>query len=216
MKKIITLLITTTLLLSLTACGTKNTENVDSQNNIPTDVSTAETRTPVDDALDLYRIVLSQAALYQYDPYGDIPSTGNYRYALVQMQSNDTVPTLLLEQESTDYMYYMRVFKYDQNTQTVLQPTESLMEGVARSGGYRGSIGMMEDGNGLQLCEASGGSGDLHISRSTLNGNTLNTVLQWSGKIGDTQPAGLGFIGIEWYDIGDLSAFVTYERTGHR
>ncbi|MCH5211296.1 MAG: hypothetical protein J1F01_10095 [Oscillospiraceae bacterium] len=207
MKKIVTLLLTTTLFLSLTACGAKNSENTDSQNGTSDDVSTAETRTPVDDALDQYSIVLSQAALYQYDPYGDVPSTGNYRYALVQMQTGDTVPTLLLEQESTDYMYYMRVFQYDPNTQTVIQPVESLMEGMAQRGGYRGSIGMMEDGNGIQSAEASSGSGDLYISRSTLNGNTLSTVLQWSGKIGDTQPAGLGFIEIEWHDISDLSAF---------
>ena len=72
---------------------------------------TEEPADPVADALEQYRIVVGQADTYLYDP--DAEPSGNYRYALVQMQPEDTAPTLLLEQETADYLYYALAFRYD-------------------------------------------------------------------------------------------------------
>ena len=161
---------------------------------------------PVDNALDQYRTIISQASSYQYFPGGYEGGIEGYRYTLVQMHTGDTVPTLLLEQETDDFMYYMRIFKYDPDTGTVHQPENVLlMEGMG--GSYRGSIGMMEDGNGIRTSELSSGSGAMQISRTTLNGDTLNTVKQWEGRLGDDIPKGLGLISIDWHDIDDMSAF---------
>ena len=109
------------------------------------------------DALEQYRIVVGQADTYLYDP--DAEPSGNYRYALVQMQPEDTAPTLLLEQETTDYLYYALVFRYDPESGSAIQLTGSLMEGMSQMGGYRGGLTMQGDGNGIRITEMSGGTG---------------------------------------------------------
>lgn len=164
----------------------------------------AATPSPIDEALEQYRIVIANASSYQYDPYGVSPS-GSYRYALVQMKPGDTVPTLLLEQQDTEGMYYMRAFKYDADTKTLRQPTESLMEGVAGTGGYRGGISLAADGNGLLVTETSSGTGATTVHRAHIEGDTLVQTMEWSGRM-DAIPSNLQTINIDWHDIGDLSA----------
>lgn len=161
------------------------------------------TPSPVDEALEQYRVIINNAPSYQYDPYGTSPS-GKYRYALVQMYSDDTVPTLLLEQETTDGMYYMRAFKYDTDTKTVHQPTESLMEGVAQTGGYRGTIDMAGDGRGIIMMDGSS-RGSATIYRAILEGDSLIQTKEWEGNMFQSDP-GIPTMAIEWHDIGDLSA----------
>ncbi len=159
---------------------------------------------PVDEALAQYRIIIGQASSYQYDLYGDTP-TGRYRYALVQMQpTTNSVPTLLLSQEIETF-YYTRVFQYDSITKTVHQPEESLMDGVALTGGYRSTLGLQGDGNGLMFTEWSSGTGEAHMSRVILNGDSLKTVEQWEGRI-DMIPDELDERAIPWHELSDLSA----------
>lgn len=124
---------------------------------VPTPEPTEEPADPVADALEQYRIVVGQADTYLYDP--DAEPSGNYRYALVQMQPEDTAPTLLLEQETTDYLYYALVFRYDPESGSAIQLTGSLMEGMSQMGGYRGGLTMQGDGNGIRITEMSGGTG---------------------------------------------------------
>ena len=209
MKKTLTLLLTAALLLTMTACGKKTPEPTDAPVETATVEPTVEPTpepSPLDEALEHYRNIAGQASAYQYDPDGYASPNGSYRYALVQMKPEDTVPTLLLEQGTTDYMYYMRVFQYDPATKTLHQPTGSLMEGTAQTGGYRGGIGMMADGNGLRTAEASGGTGAMYIYRTTIEGNSLSKVQVWEGSLMDTVPENLDFVDIEWHDISDLSA----------
>lgn len=174
----------------------------------PTSSADPELKTvhAVDKALEQYRSIINQADTYQYDPYDSTIPTGNYRYALVQMQPDDPVPTLLLSQETTDYLYFVRVFQYDPDTETVRQPPESLMEGTSQTGGYRGTLGMMGDGNGIRITDASSGTGGMTISRATLDGDSLHTVMEYEGYITDPVPDALGFQEIQWYDVGDTAA----------
>ena len=167
----------------------------------PTPEPTEEPEDPAADALEQYRVIVGQADTYQYDPYAE-PS-GNYRYALVQMQPEDTIPTLLLEQETTDYLYYALVFRYDPQSKTVTQAEGSLMEGSSPIGGFRGGLAMQGDGNGIRVTEMSAGTGMTDIYRVTLDGNALKTEEQWSGMM-DSIPAELGFIEIEWHEVGDM------------
>jgi RNA polymerase sigma factor (sigma-70 family) len=161
---------------------------------------------PLETALEQYRLIVNQADAYKYDSYDSSTPTGSYRYALVQLHLDDPVPTLLLEQETTDYLYFARVFQYDPDTESVCQPSESLMEGTAQTGGYRGSLGMMADGNGIRITEASSGNGSMTISRATLEGDSIHTAVEYEGNIMDTVPDALGFVEIEWHDVGDLTA----------
>lgn len=182
-------------------------DNHNQQNNAVTEtaVETAEpqvTPSPVDEALEQYRTIIANAPSYQYDPYGTSPS-GKYRYALVQMMPEDTIPTLLLEQETTDGIYYMRAFKYDTDTKTVHQPTESLMEGVAQMGGYRGTIDMAGDGRGIIMMDGSS-RGSATIYRAILEGDSLIQTKEWEGNMFQSD-TGIPTTAIEWHDIGDLS-----------
>ena len=217
LRRLILLILLGTLLLTLASCGAKPPDPAETQEPPPAATEqatpepteepkpepTEEPSDPVTDALEQYRIIVGQAATYQYDPYAE-PS-GNYRYALVQMQPEDTVPTLLLEQETTDYLYYALVFRYDPQSKSVTQPTGSLMEGMSQIGGYRGGLAMQGDGNGFQVSELSGGTGQTDIYRVTLDGDSLKKESQWFGMM-DAVPAELGFIQIEWHEIGDTGA----------
>ena len=111
---------------------------------------------PVEQALEAYKKILSQADSYTYTQDSVTP-TGHYQHALVQLEPEDPVPTLLLSQETEEYLWFIRVFQYDPESGTVLEPPESLTEGVAEIGGYRGGLGQMADGRGLRTISVSGG-----------------------------------------------------------
>lgn len=160
---------------------------------------------PAGPALEQYRIIISQAASYQYEPYGDAVPTGNYRYALIQMQPDAQVPTLILEQETAE-LSYARLFQYDPATKTVLEPSENLTEGVALTGGYRGGLAMMADGNGIRIAEFSSGTGSMTITRATLEGASVHTAVEYQGFMMDELPEGLGSVEIPWHDVEDLTA----------
>ena len=168
----------------------------------------------MDDALEQYRSIVGQADTYQYDPYDYATPNGKYRYALIRMQSDDTVPTLFLEQESTDGMYYMRAFKYDINTKEIHQPAEGLTEGVGQVGGFRGGIGMADDGNGLIIMEG-GSRGYATFYRVTLDGDTLEKNVEWDGNMFQSDP-GISTTEIDWHDISDLSAFSDWSVNGEK
>lgn len=158
---------------------------------------------PVTLALEQYRIIVSQADSYDYSSVGG--ATG-YFYALVQMQPGDAVPTLLLEQDTENYLQYARVFQYDPENGTVHQPADSLMEGAASAGGFRGGLSMMGDGNGIQVFQMSSGSGQTYISRATLAGDALVQEDVWSGRFDLIPDAMNDSIQIDWHDVSDLSA----------
>ena len=170
----------------------------------PDEIQLAESDdTPNKQALEQYKIVLSQADSYQYDSTGSSTPTGNYRYALVQMQSSNTAPALLLSQETQNGLYFIRIFQYNPDDHTMSQPLESLAEGTAEVGGFRGSLGIMKDGNGLSLSEVSSGTGDMSVSRVTLEGGSIRTLAEWQGRLGDSVPETLSSETINWNDISN-------------
>lgn len=157
----------------------------------------------LEQALEQYRLIVSQADSYSYSPYPVTP-TGSYRYALVQLETDDLVPTLLLSQEGDDYSDRVRLFQYDPDTDQVIQPEESLEE-YSGGGGYASGLSLQGDGMGLRLTEISGGTGSTDITRITLSNGSLVREKQWSGRM-DAIPQELSFIDIPWHDIADTAA----------
>lgn len=157
----------------------------------------------LEQALEQYRLIVSQADSYSYSPYPVTP-TGSYRYALVQLETDDPVPTLLLSQEGDDYSDRVRLFQYDPNSNQVIQPEESLEE-YSGGGGYASGLSLQGDGMGLRLTEISGGTGSTDITRITLSNGSLVREKQWSGRM-DAIPQELSFIDIPWHDIADTAA----------
>ena len=185
-------------------------EDVNGQKELET---SEESETPgetdsVAEAMEQYRIIISQADSYEYYEYETESSwfeLAGYRYALVQMQSGDPVPTLLLEMEERDtesslLLYHARVFQYDPDTKMVRQSTE-----VIEDGGIRGGISMAGDGDGILSMEWSGGTGKGSVTRVTLDGDSLKRDICWTGQIFE-MPESLTFHEIEWHESGDLSA----------
>ena len=169
----------------------------------------SEESTPIDEALEQYRIIISQADSYDYGEYANADQPwlemDGYRYALVQMQPDDSVPTLLLAREIMDVELsvsnrYDRIFQYDPDTKTVHQPTE-----VIADGGIRGGLFMAGDGYGLFDLGWSSGTGQGSVERITLEGDSLNRDVCWNGQIFE-MPDSITFIEIEWHEAEDLSA----------
>lgn len=165
----------------------------------------AQAKDPVYQALEQYRTIIGQPDSY-YSQLTTSP-TGKYRYAIVQLQTDDPVPTLLLEQENIDYMYDMQFFQYDPVSQTLYHPEEYLTEGVALTGGYRGNINLQGDGNGLYVVEWSSGTGVTDARRITMHENSLITSDKWNGRIDmlEEDPQSINCKEIIWHDITDTS-----------
>lgn len=170
--------------------------------------TTQEEADPIGEALEQYRIIIGQADSYTYsEDETNVPWRvfAGYRYALVQMQPDDPVPTLLLEKEDMDTEQSIsigdiRVFQYDPDTKTVRQPTETI-----RIGELRSSFGMARDGNGILSMGWGSVSWEGSATRITLDGDTLKREVCWTGRI-DQRPDSITFIEIEWHEIEDLSA----------
>ena len=165
-----------------------------------------EEPSPIDEALEQYRIIVSQADSYDYEQTDDVTwEFVGYGYALVRMNPEDTVPTLLLRSTQDDpwwhgnYDIRIRLFQYDPETKTVCQP-----DGVISAGGVRSSLGMAGDGYGIFFLSWSGSAGDAHVTRYTLAGDTINQETYWSGNIFEI-PDYISFSGIDWYEIENLS-----------
>ena len=157
----------------------------------------------LEQALEQYRLIVSQADSYSYSPYPVTP-TGHYRYALVQLETDDPVPTLLLSQEGDDFSNRVRLFQYDPDTGLVIQPEEALEE-YSGGGGYASGLSLQGDGMGLRLTEIAGGTGSTDITRITLGDGSLVREKQWSGRM-DAVPQELSFTDIPWHDITDTAA----------
>ena len=155
----------------------------------------------MEQALEAYKTILSQADSYTYTQDSVTP-TGRYQYALVQLEPEDPVPTLLLSQETEEYLWFIRVFQYDPESGTVLEPPESLTEGVAEIGGYRGGLGQMADGRGLRTISVSGGTGATVIDRITLEGSTWSLLLPGVGALPIRSPRNFPL----WKSSGTMEA----------
>lgn len=167
----------------------------------------AEEDSDLSRALALYREIIAQASSYDYDSGN---TTLYHQYALEYLQSTDPVPSLLLEQVTQEGWMYAHLFQYDTVTGTLIQPEKVLIEGVGQIGGFRGSLAMMEDGNGIRLIEWSSGSGSGDIYRAVLTGDSLETTHEWSGHITDDIPDAFSVYPITWMDVTDLSLIDTY------
>lgn len=153
---------------------------------------------PNEEALEQYKLIISQASTYNFDMPETLSATGNYKYALVQLQPSDPVQTLLLSKEAVDYSYYIRVFQYDPNTKTIRQPSETIQE-------KKRALTMMNDGNGFCMHSPFSGAGEFSIYRITLEGDKIRDEIVYNGHFDDEIPDEFKATEIEWYSTGDLS-----------
>ncbi len=163
--------------------------------------------TSLEDALAMYREIIQNAPSYDHNT----DQTTLYRqYALEYIDSTLTVPALFLEQAAENGYQYARIFQYDPENGTLIQPEKILFEGVALRGGFRGSISIMADGHGIKTTDLSAGTGDEYIYRVVLNGDVLESTKEWYGMLNDSVPDSLDSLPITWCDVTDLSLIDNY------
>ena len=159
---------------------------------------------PQAEALEQYKLIISNAAAYDY--YNeDLVLEGDYKYALVKLQENDSVQTLLLGAKTVGESYYIRVFRYDPVTKTVHQPAEAIDEGMVSRSVVTG-VSMMANGNGIHWMSIVRGTGATDIYRVTLDGDVLRKELVYTGGFDAELPDEFKSVEIEWHSTGDLSA----------
>ena len=165
---------------------------------------TTDEISPQAEALEQYKLIISNAAGYDYYN-GDLVLEGDYKYALVKLQENDSVQTLLLGAKTVGESYYIRVFRYDPVTKTVHQPAEAIDEGMASRSVVTG-VNMMANGNGIHWMSIVRGTGATDIYRVTLDGDVLRKELVYTGGFDAELPDEFKYVEIEWHSTGDLSA----------
>lgn len=165
---------------------------------------TTDEISPQAEALEQYKLIISNAAAYDY--YNeDLVLEGDYKYALVKLQANDPVQTLLLGAKTVRESYYIRVFRYDPVTKTVHQPAEAIDEGMVSRSVVTG-VSMMANGNGIHWMSMVRGTGATDIYRVTLDGDVLRKELVYTGGFDAELPDEFKSVEIEWHSTGDLSA----------
>ncbi len=198
----------------LAASGLDVSGSTDKTN--PSEPTDAPGQPGLEEVLEQYRLIVRQAASYRYGE-GEL-SGERYRYALVQMQAKDQIPTLLLAKGETSHQAgdidEVRIFRYDPDSKTVHQPMESLQIGIYSSG-FRGGLSLDGNGMGLFYRTTYSGTGATTVDLVTLapEGDTLHIDRQWEGRE-DQIPEELLFEEIWWYDQTDMSGLDSWTPAG--
>lgn len=189
------------------------------QKSQETEVSTQETNNKEEDAPEVdpvkkamyeqYSDILDNASSYDF---GSVPSNDRrfYQYALVYMDSaNPDIPQLLLKTEYNYGVNTVKIFSFDKDTKQAyeVQNTKGIIEGVASAGGFRGSLTVDKDKNGLIAVSWSSGSGDGFGYRYTLSGPGVISTKEWEGTITDL-PSDMKGEEITWSGSQDRVAIV--------
>lgn len=195
--------------IACTACSA-GPRDIAKPTDIPSETA-AETAlmSDTEKALEAYRGVVAKADTYDYGAEPGTETEG-YCYALVMMQNGDAVPTLLMAQRTRFGVEYVKAFRYDPETDTVLEPVlpngEALMQGAGSAGGFRGSLSILEDGGGLAALYFYSGTGEGTLDRISAEGDALSSARLWEGNIEELD--GFPTRPIEkWYDTSDASGF---------
>lgn len=184
------------------------------------EVSTQETNNKEEDAPEVdpvkkamyeqYSEIIDNASSYDF---GSVPSNNQrtYQYALVYMDSaNPDIPQLLLKTQSNNNgINNVKIFSFDKDTKQAyeVQNTKGIIEGVAGAGGFRGSLTVDSDKNGLIAISWSSGSGSGFGYRYTLSGQDAISTKEWEGTITDL-PSDMKGEEITWSFSQDRVAIV--------
>lgn len=189
------------------------------QKSQETEVSTQETNNKEEDAPEVdpvkkamyeqYSEIIDNASSYDF---GSVPSNDRrfYQYALVYMDSdNPDIPQLLLKTEYAYGVNTVKIFSFDKDTKQAyeVQNAGDILEGVASAGGFRGSLTVDSDKNGLIAVSWSGSGvgsdyGSAYGYRYTLSGPGVISTKEWEGNITDL-PDDMKGEEITWSDSRD-------------
>ncbi len=138
-----------------------------------------------------YRAMIREKDRFDYQDYGE--AVAGYQYALVYLSEEDPIPALLLAERSWDDIRYIKVFQYDPDSRTLIEPLEPLNE-------YRAMLYLGDGGRGLLMWFSDGymESGIMEIRMS--DGSLLYGPEVWRGPNDGTWPESIPREEIEWID----------------
>jgi len=118
--------------------------------------------------------------------------------------ANPDIPQLLLKTEYDYNVNTVKIFSFDKDTKQAyeVQNTKGIIEGVASAGGFRGSLTVDKDKNGLIAVSWASVSGDGFGYRYTLSGPGAISTKEWEGTITDL-PDDMKGEDISWSDSRD-------------
>ncbi len=188
----VSLLLALTLLLALAACSKEKTSLQDA-------ATQAAEKTPLDAALEEYRMQVER--IDKWFSSDGVPLTGEFQYALIQMDPEDALPTLIGKAITEENMNPMKMLQYGSDTFIL---GGSSTEGAAENG-WNASIGMAKDGVGMLYTEWYDGTGDVNIWRNVIEEGSLKAEHLWNGGR-DEIPEEYQAFPIDWHDADDLRA----------
>lgn len=155
-------------------------------------------------AISEYKDILNDLkSLEAFDD--DTEPTGYYMYALVRMKQGEG-PSLLLSQAQTDGTDCVRIYYYDEENEKMYQTKNDFIQsGVADAGGFRGSLSLESDDDGLLLKSQNAMDSTIYYTRYTRKGSSLKSADE--GKMDASEDLATdNEHTIQWHSFDDLSA----------
>ena len=169
-----------------------------------------------DSAMRAYAEIVAHPGAWDFgvDSYVEIDRS-QYAYALVDLTDGGGVPTLLLSlsigSPMLGDMEYVRVFRYDAASGTVLAPSQVVQAGTAAAGGFRGGVHLR---SGMLVSTAvQSATGQMDIYQYSIVGGALQSVCIWSGTIDQSTDTYI-LEPIDWKPVSDDAAFAPYRYVG--
>ena len=162
-------------------------------------------KSPEQKAAALYREVLANPMEY-FDHLEDGRAEGvAFEYALVDA-TNDEIPELLVRAsgpaEQWNGVFEVMAFSVSDDGDELIVPSVWLNEGVAGTGGFRGTVFASSYGDGLLVSETSSGTGEGTVWRYTWDGEIRPQRIVCETQVGDdslvTRVADEEFVTIDW------------------
>lgn len=203
MKRIQLLVIALAVLMVLTACSTKQSDNSNSKSGTketPQESKTSDTNKKL---AKLYTKVLDNVDNYDFGQTEGLQVLG-YEYALVNMKGID-IPLLFVSQRTDFGISAIRIFSANENFDKEIMSDEFISVGAAGRGGFRGRMSLNENQEALTYVYFSSGSGAATAQEITpvIKDNVihLQEKVFWEGRIDQLPEQNTSQI--EFHDISD-------------
>lgn len=202
-KRIQLLVIALAILMALTACSTKQSDNSNSKSETKETQQESKTYDTNKKLAKLYTKVLDNVDKYDFGQTEGLQILG-YEYALVNMKGIDT-PLLFVSQRTDFGISAIRIFSANENFDKEIMSDEFISVGAAGRGGFRGSMSLNENQEALTYVYFSSGSGAATAQEITpvIKEDVINLQEKvfWEGRIDQLPEQNTSEI--EFHDISD-------------
>ena len=144
-----------------------------------------------DEVMDYYQVIIREAERYDFFDYGE--GIGKYQYAIVYLDE-DTIPTLLLAEETNDMYRYLKFFHYDPEQHLTIESMTSLSE-------YHSAYYTRSGNRGLLQWYADGAYAYGIVEIYIENGEYKSKAVWYEENYDKAWPANLPYEEIQWTDI---------------